>query len=318
MARAHIRRRAGRALVAVQILGLLVTAVGIAPTPSLAAVAAVAPNVPTNVAPPNGATGVSIDPTLQVDVSDTDGGPVTTSFYGRSLAPVAAEDFTIVEIPDTQHYVDDPSRTATFNQQTQWIVANEDDLNIAFVTHVGDITQNYDTAEIEFVRADSAMDILDNAGIPNNIAPGNHDFSTPGAVTSNYFDEYFPPSRYDLPANPWYGGWLGEEAWPDPAPEQGQLRAVHGRRHRLPDHPPRDRHADLRRPVGERDHRSLSRPPGDHQHPRVPEPVQRPRHVDHHGSSQWAVGGPGLDAAHRTELQRLHGRSTVTTTARAD
>ena len=55
------------------------------------------------------------------------------------------------------------------------------------------------------------MDILDNNGIPNNIAPGNHDFSTPGAVTSNLFDTWFPPSRYDLPANPWYGGWLGEE-----------------------------------------------------------------------------------------------------------
>ena len=56
------------------------------------------------------------------------------------------------------------------------------------------------------------MDILDNAGIPNNLAPGNHDMSTPGAVTSNLFDQCFPPSRYDLPVNPWYGGWLGEES----------------------------------------------------------------------------------------------------------
>ena len=36
--------------------------------------------------------------------------------------------------------------------------------------------------------------------------------STPGAVTSKFFDQYFPPSRYDLHGNPWYGGWLGEEA----------------------------------------------------------------------------------------------------------
>ncbi len=169
-----------------------------------------APNVPTNVAPLDGATGVSINPNVEVYASDPNGGQLTTTFYGRTAGPVVAEDFTIVVIPDTQHYVDNAGRTATFNQQTQWIVNNEDALNIVFVTQVGDITESFDTQEIEFERADSAMDILDNAGIPNNIAPGNHDFSTPGAVTSNLFDEWFPPSRYNT-GNDWYGGWLGEE-----------------------------------------------------------------------------------------------------------
>jgi fibronectin type 3 domain-containing protein len=172
----------------------------------------VAPNAPTNLSPDDGVTDVSTNPTLEVGVSDPDGGQLTTSFYGRAAGPAAGEDFTIVVIPDTQHYVDDADRTGTFNQQTQWIVDNADVLNVVFVSQLGDLAEHFDTVELEYIRADSAMDILDNAGIPNNLAPGNHDMSTPGAVTSNYFDQYFPPSRYDLPANPWYGGWLGEEA----------------------------------------------------------------------------------------------------------
>ncbi len=169
------------------------------------------PSIPTNVAPTNGATGVSVNPTLQVGVSDPNGGTLTTSFYGRTAGSSAAEDFTFVVIPDTQHYVDS-SNFLTFNQQTQWIVDNEDDLNIVFVSQLGDITENFDTVRQEFDRADAAMDTLDNAGIPNNLAPGNHDMSNPGAVTSDLWDEYFPPERYNLPVNPWYGGWLGEEA----------------------------------------------------------------------------------------------------------
>ena len=170
-----------------------------------------APNVPTNVAPTNGATGVSTSPNLQAGVSDPNGGTLSTAFYGRTAGPVAAGDFTLVVIPDTQHYVDNALRAPTFNQQTQWIVDNAAALNVVFVSQLGDITENFDTVELEWQRADSAMDILDNAGIPNNLAPGNHDLGT-GGTTSNYYDTYFPPSRYDLPANPWYGGYLGEEA----------------------------------------------------------------------------------------------------------
>ncbi len=171
-----------------------------------------APNVPTNVAPADGATGVSVNPTLQVAVNDPNGDQLTTSFYGRTAGSSAAEDFTIVVIPDTQHYVDSDEDYLTFNQQTQWIVDNADALNVVFVSQLGDITEHFDTVRLEFDRADAAMDILDNAGIPNNLAPGNHDMSTPGAVTSDLWDEYFPPGRYNLPENPWYGGWLGEEA----------------------------------------------------------------------------------------------------------
>ncbi len=170
------------------------------------------PSAPTNPAPANGATGVAASPTLTVDVApDPDGDPQTVTFFGRPK-PTAGEDFTLVVLPDTQHYTDvDEARANVYRAQTQWIVDKESDLNIAFVSHLGDITEHFDSVEVEWQRADSAMDTLDNNGVPNAVSPGNHDLSSL-AATSVYYDQYFPPSRYDLPANPWYGGWLGEEA----------------------------------------------------------------------------------------------------------
>jgi len=44
--------------------------------------------------------------------------------------------------------------------------------------------------------------ILDDAGVPNSVLPGNHDNKR--GVTNDLFNEYFPPSRYE--ATSWYGG----------------------------------------------------------------------------------------------------------------
>ena len=170
------------------------------------------PDAPTLVAPADLATDVELDPTLQVSVSDPDGDDVTATFFGREVGAPVGEDFTFVVLPDTQHYVDaDEARAEIYAGQTQWIADNAGWLNVAFVSHLGDVVQNADANDIEWQRADTAMDILDNAGIPNNLAPGNHDLGS-SASTYVLYDTYFPPMRYDLPANPWYGGWLGEEA----------------------------------------------------------------------------------------------------------
>jgi len=169
------------------------------------------PDVPALVAPPDGATGVPTAPTLEVHVDDPDGGDLATWFYGRTAGSPPGSDFTLVVLPDTQHYTDaDDVRAAIYRQQTQWIVDQRSALNVAFVSHLGDVTESWDGVELEWQRADAAMDILDADGVPNNVAPGNHDLGS-GGTTSRYFDLYFPPSRYDLPQNGWYGGWLGEE-----------------------------------------------------------------------------------------------------------
>ena len=78
-----------------------------------------APNAPTNLTPPDGAVDVSTTPTLEAQVSDPDGDALTTSFYGRTAGTASAEPFTIVVLPDTQHYVDaDEARADTYRQQT--------------------------------------------------------------------------------------------------------------------------------------------------------------------------------------------------------
>ncbi len=169
-----------------------------------------APSTPTSPSPADGSTGVSVSPGLSVNVSDPDGDPVTTSFFGRPVVASPGEDFTVVVIPDTQHYVDS-ANFPTFTRQTEWIRDNVDDLNVVFVSHLGDITENFNTIELEWQRANTSMLVLDDAGVPNNMAPGNHDMSTSGENFS-FYDQYFPPSRYNMPSKPWYGGWLGEEA----------------------------------------------------------------------------------------------------------
>ena len=55
---------------------------------------------------------------------------------------------------------------------------------MVFVSHLGDLTENFDAIEVEWQRADAAMDILDAAGIPNNVAPGNHDLGAGGTTST--------------------------------------------------------------------------------------------------------------------------------------
>ena len=155
------------------------------------------------IAPADGATNVSTSPTLAVTVSDPDGDPLSVTFHGRRATGTPG-DFTIVALPDTQHYVDS-ANFPIFTAQTQWIVNNSNPLNIVFTTQLGDIVQNIDAVELEWQRADTSMDVLDNNGIPNSVVPGNHDLNTAGV--GNFFDQYFPPSRYL--GTPWYGGYLG-------------------------------------------------------------------------------------------------------------
>ncbi|MGD9795053.1 MAG: LamG-like jellyroll fold domain-containing protein, partial [Acidimicrobiia bacterium] len=171
-----------------------------------------APNAPTNPVPANASTNVATSPTLSVDVSDVDNDELQVDFYGRSLG--AGDPFTFVVIPDTQHYVDANGANLThFASQVNWIVDNKDTLDIAFVSHLGDITESFDTVPAEWTRASAQMAVLDAAGVPNNMAPGNHDMLANGTATN--YDIHFPPSRYDM--NTWYGGYLGDSG--DPVPE---------------------------------------------------------------------------------------------------
>jgi hypothetical protein len=166
------------------------------------------PAAPTLIGPANGATGIPTSgPTLSVHVSDPEGNPLDTTFYGRVQAPPSAPDFTIVALPDTQHYVDNVANTPNYMAQTQWVVNTRSSLNTLFVTHEGDVVEHADQFEVEWQRADAAMDTLDNNSVPNNLTTGNHDVNTSNG-NGSFFDQYFPPSRYL--GNSWYGGYLGQ------------------------------------------------------------------------------------------------------------
>lgn len=99
-------------------------------------------------------------PNYKVEVKDKNDIIASTTFTDSNplLAAIPETDFSMIVLPDTQNY--STSYPATFSSQTQFVVDNKDTLNIAFVTHEGDIV-NTANSTTEWNNADTAMDILD-------------------------------------------------------------------------------------------------------------------------------------------------------------
>ncbi len=114
----------------------------------------------------------------------------------------AAEDFTVVLLPDTQIYAE--NHPETYVAQTEWIKCRAAADNIKIVIHLGDLVQNAD-AEQEWKNADRAHRVLDGH-VPYTVLPGNHDMTEDRQTL--LYDKYFPPSRFDN--LPFYGGHEGE------------------------------------------------------------------------------------------------------------
>jgi hypothetical protein len=121
--------------------------------------------------------------------------------------------FSIILLPDTQHY------TSTYPEiiykQMNWIVENKNPLNIQYVIHLGDITNN--NKEYAWEVADSSFKILEDAGISYSIVYGDNDMKN---SSKNYYDgirhtkllnRYFPVSRFDKPGSWWRGGFFDPE-----------------------------------------------------------------------------------------------------------
>ncbi|MBN1556259.1 MAG: DNRLRE domain-containing protein [Phycisphaerae bacterium] len=114
----------------------------------------------------------------------------------------AGDPFTIVALPDTQHYTDNPAYIQHFYNQTQWVVDNIAAENIAFMTHLGDVTESgNDPTEWEWsVNALNTLeggDPANTAYLPYSVTRGNHDGVarfTANMGASRYADES------------WYGG----------------------------------------------------------------------------------------------------------------
>ncbi len=151
-----------------------------------------APDEPVLVSPLDGAAGVPTAPTLAARVTNPDGGVLTAR---ASLRRASAEEFTIIALPDTQHYSE--AYPSIFTAQTQWIVDNRTARNIVFVTHEGDVVE-HNSLVTEWDRANTSMSLLEAANIPFGIGPGNHDQPT------TLYNQYFPYTRFQ--GRSYYGG----------------------------------------------------------------------------------------------------------------
>ncbi len=116
--------------------------------------------------------------------------------------------FSVIGLPDTQNYSE--QYPEIFLAQTQWIVENQDILDISFVSHYGDLVQHGTgpLAQQEYENAEAAMLLLREANIPHGIVAGNHDVLESGSTSDTYDDsnylDYFGPQWYG--DRDWYGG----------------------------------------------------------------------------------------------------------------
>ena len=86
---------------------------------------------------------------------------------------------TLVVLPDTEVYTN--KNPHLLQAQMQWINENRASRNIAYILHVGDVTNNNTDREWRVAR--ECFDMLDGK-VPYILAAGNHDYDhTPGRLT---------------------------------------------------------------------------------------------------------------------------------------
>ncbi|MBC8875658.1 MAG: metallophosphoesterase [Planctomycetes bacterium] len=113
---------------------------------------------------------------------------------------------TIAVLPDTQYYT--TKYPDNFQSQTKWIAENRENRekrNIAYVWHLGDITQDDTPAQWEVAK--SCFDVIEG-NVPYLLVPGNHDYSG-DAVRSSRLSEYFPVDK--MKHRPTFGGVFHEK-----------------------------------------------------------------------------------------------------------
>lgn len=130
--------------------------------------------------------------------------------------------FTVAVLPDTQNYSE--RYPQTFKDQTAWIAENKQDRNIAFVLHLGDVTNN--NAPAEWENAQAAMRLLDGK-VPYCLVPGNHDYSEGGICRdrTTLLNDYFTVAQFKDTPN--FGGAYDKE--PDRLENSYSLFSAEGR-----------------------------------------------------------------------------------------
>ena len=182
------------------------------------------PFQPTNPNPADGTIGWP-GAIINVDVVDRNGQPLTVKLFGRKKNASAVPNFTMIGLPDTQFYTEEPQgvggggggHNGIFKSQTAWIAAHRVDSNIKFTVQLGDCVEHGNANEIEWRRADTAIKNIENPavpipdGIPYSICVGNHDQGATGNGNPNdpttFYNQYFGEARFTGRA--YYGGHYG-------------------------------------------------------------------------------------------------------------
>ena len=105
--------------------------------------------------------------------------------------------FNVVFFPDTQN--ETQNIPAMFQSQVDWIVNNRASQKIAYVGHLGDITDNGNTTEYT-TAANIMFQLNDVPGLPWGTAPGNHDIEAP---TRRELPSVLRPANFA--GKEWYG-----------------------------------------------------------------------------------------------------------------
>ena len=159
-------------------------------------------------------------------MGDQNSATLQVRYFGRIKVPGNSNKFTIILMPDTQYYTEEPQGNRGSNiemliAQTAWIARNRLSKNIVFVGQLGDCVQNGDNPpgankEIEWQRFAKAMSTIENPtltglpeGIPFGVCVGNHDQTPNGTPTgtTNFFNQYMGVNHFA--GRSYYGGHYG-------------------------------------------------------------------------------------------------------------
>ncbi|MBQ7924372.1 MAG: metallophosphoesterase [Clostridia bacterium] len=149
-------------------------------------------------------------------VADTSGNN-NDLIYSTQGAQIEAEfspdiDYSFVMIPDTQGLV--VWNQMRFFKTVDWIRNNKEELNIAYVMHMGDIIDNAKSDEgqaAQWSTASTYMSMLDGV-VPYSFILGNHDYDDHYSWIDDRgttdFNTYFPYSKYSARED--FGGAMEE------------------------------------------------------------------------------------------------------------
>jgi hypothetical protein len=156
-----------------------------------------------------GAKDFDIDADIDAHTMVSDGKARLMAYRGIPANPLTARipgpgdfDFSFAWMSDTQFYTE--SYPDYYTSMTQDVLDQKDARKTAYTFHLGDIVETWNV-EQQWKNADASMKLLDDAGMPYGVLPGNHDNgSSPDDAHHVLYDKYFGEQRFT--GKPWYGG----------------------------------------------------------------------------------------------------------------